>query len=208
LWSPESVNDVADMYRRLDVISLYLEDLGLTHEKNYNAMLRRLANGRDITALKIFMDAIEPVKRYQRHRVRKYTSYSPLTRIVDAARPDVAAARSFRWRMDAYLDGDASAAEHLKNSLEMWKNNHDNLKAIINKSPVLKEIEPMSEDLSKCADIGLTLLRIHGSDEDYDSQWFKSTFDYFQELRDRKEEIELMILPALEKLARATEKKG
>ena len=38
LWSPRTVTDVDDMYRRLAVTSLRLEEVGLTHEKN-QAML-------------------------------------------------------------------------------------------------------------------------------------------------------------------------
>src|SRR5215510_9073631 len=38
LWSPREVTDVDDMYRRLNIISLQLEELGLTHEKNVEMM--------------------------------------------------------------------------------------------------------------------------------------------------------------------------
>src|SRR6185436_18754021 len=34
LWSPRTVTDVNDMYRRMSVISLQLEEFGLTHKKN------------------------------------------------------------------------------------------------------------------------------------------------------------------------------
>src|SRR5204863_4063530 len=43
LWSPRNVTDIDDMYRRLSVISRQLEDLGLTQERNYGMLLRRLA---------------------------------------------------------------------------------------------------------------------------------------------------------------------
>ena len=36
--------DIDDMYRRLAVISLQLEELGLTHKKNQDMMLRRLVD--------------------------------------------------------------------------------------------------------------------------------------------------------------------
>ncbi|MEA2175947.1 MAG: hexosaminidase, partial [Blastocatellia bacterium] len=45
LWSPREVRDVEDMYRRLRVVSVHLEELGLTHERNQAMMLRRLAGG-------------------------------------------------------------------------------------------------------------------------------------------------------------------
>lgn len=49
-WSPQSVRDVEDMYRRLAVIDIQLEELELTHIKNYEMMLRRLTMGADILA--------------------------------------------------------------------------------------------------------------------------------------------------------------
>src|SRR4030095_9891241 len=42
LWSPRTVTDVSDMYRRLAVLSLQLEELGLTHKRHQEMMLRRL----------------------------------------------------------------------------------------------------------------------------------------------------------------------
>ena len=51
LWSPRTVTDVDDMYRRLSVLSRQLEELGLTHEKNYQMLLRRLAGTAEIAPL-------------------------------------------------------------------------------------------------------------------------------------------------------------
>jgi hexosaminidase len=66
------------MYRRLEKISIQLEELGLTHEKNYEMMLRRLANSRDISALKTLVDVLEPVEDYKRHgKGNILTSYGP-----------------------------------------------------------------------------------------------------------------------------------
>src|SRR5207342_942427 len=52
LWSPRSVTDVDDMYRRLAVVSRQLEELGLAHEKNYPMILRRLVNSDNIGPLR------------------------------------------------------------------------------------------------------------------------------------------------------------
>ncbi|MCB0292395.1 MAG: family 20 glycosylhydrolase, partial [Calditrichaeota bacterium] len=104
LWSPQRVKDVEDMYRRLEVISFQLEEHGLTHRKNFEMMLRRLTGDRDITPLRTFIELVEPVKIYTRHHQGvKYTSSSPLTRVVDAARPESMAARDFARRVDSLL---------------------------------------------------------------------------------------------------------
>src|SRR6266511_1631072 len=50
-WSPRSVADVDDMYRRLAVVSVRLEELGLTHEKYFRSLLRRMAGGKEIGPL-------------------------------------------------------------------------------------------------------------------------------------------------------------
>src|SRR3982750_4109755 len=83
LWSPQNVTDVEDMYRRLSVISRQLEELGLTHEKNYGMLLRRLAGSDDIGPLVTLASIIEPVKEYHRYQLRPQTMLSPLTGLVD-----------------------------------------------------------------------------------------------------------------------------
>src|SRR5258707_5693640 len=64
LWSPRTVTNVDDMYRRLDVISVRLEELGLTHEKNQAMLLRRLAGGRALGPLQSLASIVEPVQNY------------------------------------------------------------------------------------------------------------------------------------------------
>src|SRR5262249_59131023 len=46
-WSPREVTNVDDMYRRLAVTSVRLEELGLTHEKNFRSLLRRMAGRKE-----------------------------------------------------------------------------------------------------------------------------------------------------------------
>jgi hexosaminidase len=94
LWSARNVTDVEDMYRRLDAVSLQLEELGLTHEKNVDMMLRRLTRSRDIGPLKTLASVVEPVKEYRRSQAHPATMLAPLTRLIDAATPDSRAATS------------------------------------------------------------------------------------------------------------------
>ncbi len=101
LWSPRNITDVDDMYRRLSVISRQLEDLGLTHEKNYGMLLRRLAGSDNTGPLRTLASIIEPVKQYRRYQMRPQTMLSPLTGLVDAARPDSEAARCLPFRCPA-----------------------------------------------------------------------------------------------------------
>src|SRR5262245_42784375 len=99
-WSAREVRDVEDMYRRLAVVNLQLEEVGLLHEKNQAAMLRRFAgqvgvSDEAVAAIKDLIDVVEPVKGYQRGRFQRATQHTPLTRLTDVARPDSSTARRF-----------------------------------------------------------------------------------------------------------------
>ncbi|MDZ7341496.1 MAG: family 20 glycosylhydrolase [candidate division KSB1 bacterium] len=203
LWSPATVRDVADMYRRLERISFHLEKLGLQHEKNYEMMLRRLTNNTDITALKTLVDVIEPVKNYNRPAQRKHTSFSPLTRVVDAARPDAPMAREFRWRIERLLSSAEHAAGELttiREQLLIWKNNHAALLTTIRMSPMLKEITTLSEDLSIVAGIGLEALGYLMNGTQADQNWMQGSLAKLQQAKQPRGQSELMIVDAVEKL--------
>jgi hexosaminidase len=204
LWSPASVTDVDDMYRRLNVVSFRLEELSLTHEKNVPMMLRRLTNNQDIEPLKILVDVIEPVKFYERGSQREYTSYSPLTRVVDAARPDASVARNFRKLVDSFLAKTAIGEETSSITcwLELWAANHNKLLPIINQSPVLKEIESLSADLSACADIGLKAMTAINNNAEIRPEDIDAFRERLENAKTPHGETELMIVPAVEKLVK------
>ncbi len=207
LWSPEQMNDIEDMYKRLDTVSLKLEELGLTHEKNYEMMLRRLSAGRDIAALKILADVSEPIKIYDRHFSGMYNSLSPYTRFADACRPDAAAARNFRRDADAYLAGDAALLESLKARLSAWKDNHARLQDTIKNSPILKEIEPLSVNLSKISQAGLEALDFIASGKSAESAWVGERLKIADEAKKSYGHAELMIAAAVEKLIKAANRR-
>jgi hexosaminidase len=207
-WSPQDINDVSDMYRRLQTISFQLEEHGLTHIKNQAMMLRRLTRNQDIRPLKILVDVIEPLKRYQRHRKRPLTSYSPLTRVVDAAIPDAPAALEFNKQVETFLENDKYNPENaaaLKKWLVLWKDNHTKLKPIIDGSPILKEIEPLSIDLSAIAGIGLEAIIFIEKKEPPAAQWLKENLKLLKLAEKSAGQTTLMIVPAIRKLVQRSE---
>ena len=158
LWSPQTVNDVNDMYRRLAVISLQLEELGLTHRRNQEMMLRRLVRNEDVGPLRTLISVVEPVKEYRRYDQRPQTMLSPLTGAVDAATPDSDAARKFRWMVSEFLN-DGPRFElyrpELSDMLADWQNSGASLGPVIDRSPALKEIKPLAQNLSQLGATGL-----------------------------------------------------
>jgi hexosaminidase len=161
LWSPRSVNDVPDMYRRLAIISLQLEELGLTHKRNQEMLLRRLVRNDDVGPLRTLVSIIEPVKEYRRYQLRPQTTLSPLTGLVDAATPDSEAARTFNWMVQEFLnDGPRYQLyrAELSELLGDWQTAGASLSPVIDRSPALKEIKPLAHNLSQLGDVGLEAL--------------------------------------------------
>jgi len=207
LWSPAGVRDVDDMYRRLDIVSIELEELGLSHLKNRDMLLRRLVQGTDIGPLRTLAEAVEPLEGYRRHSLGKVkTTLAPLTRFVDAVPPESSGARLFGRTVDSFLaHRDAGSAEALKTMLETWKLNHDFVKPLLSSAPVLLEIEPLSRGLSEAAGIGLeaveALAHKRKGHRARVSGWMKALAEWKKPLA----ELELAVVPAIEKLVSAAD---
>jgi hexosaminidase len=159
-WSPETVTDVADMYRRLEAVSVWLETVGVTHRSSYPIMLQRLTGDAPIEPLKVLADVVEPIKEYRRHQNRDYTSATPLTRLVDAARPESDAARHFNRAVEQFLTDSTRVArrDEIRRWLATWRDHRDQLLPIIEQSPDLAETEPISRMLAELGTIGLKAL--------------------------------------------------
>ncbi len=202
-WSPQNVRDVEDMYRRLDVVSYELENLGLTHIKNKKMMIRRLAGNNDVSSITNFINVVEPLKDYNRNRHRSdYTSFSPLTRVVDAAVPDAKTARNFRNIVDDFLaiPSTTSFSDIIKQQLTIWKNNDTNLEEIINLSPILKEIQSVSQDLATISSIGLKALDYINNNKITDESWFNESMQEINKAKESHGQVELMVVSPIEKL--------
>jgi hexosaminidase len=207
LWSPRCVNDVEDMYRRLDIISLQLEEHGLLHEKNRGMLLRRLCQCRDTDALEVLLGAIEPVKIYNRGRLRKYTQFSPLTRIVDAAWADAKPAREFRWAIEAIVDSGQTEPDQLASAqawLHLWLANYDRLVHQLKSTPSLAEMVPMAEALKSVASIGLETLELRSQSKAVPATWFEPRLAQLETARQPHGQTELMIVDPVHKLVCAT----
>jgi hexosaminidase len=203
LWSPRAVNDVDDMYRRLAVVSAQLEELGLTHLKNQAVMLRRLAQGEEIAPLQTLASVVEPVKEYRRYQVRPQTMLSPLTGLVDAARPDSDAARGFAGEVDGLLS-DAPRFEtysrDIQSTLTEWRDAGLQSEALIDKSPALAEARPLASDLSQVGAAGLEALSYLTKGVAPSAKWRDSRLAALEEAAKPKAALEFPFIPSLREL--------
>jgi hexosaminidase len=206
LWSPAKIRDTDDMYRRLDVTSLHLEAVGLRHEIYKQEMLRRLANGYDITAIGILINVIEPLKIYERNQGdTMYTVFSPYTKIADAATPDQKIPREFNKLVDSFLKQPSPVLQqHIAGQLVIWKNNHSNFLITLRNSPVLQEAAPLSENLSMLAAAGLSAIEFIQSNGKPGNNWLKQQLEIVERSREQSGRCELQVVTPIEKLIRAS----
>lgn len=203
LWSPRTVTDVDDMYRRLAVTSLRLEEIGLTHETNQAMLLRRLAQGREIGPLQTLVSVVEPVKEYRRNQQRPQTMLSPLTGLIDAARPDSDAARRFTATVDGLLS-DAprfdAHSQQVRNTLTLWRNAGPELEAMIDRSPALHEAKPLAKDLNELGTIGLEAVSYISRGITPTSEWRNARLTALDQAAIPKGGLEFPIIPGVRQL--------
>ncbi|HEX8774149.1 MAG TPA: family 20 glycosylhydrolase [Pyrinomonadaceae bacterium] len=202
-WSPRSVTDVNDMYRRLAVVSVHLEEFGLTHELYADRMLRRLAGSREVEPLRTLAGVVEPLKGLGRERVNPITQMTPLTRLVDVAGADSRAARQFSLMVEALL-GDAPRfslyRDGIENLLLEWHKVHPTIYAMADKSPVMREAEPLARDLSDLSASGLEALGyLSQGVVPYDG-WRDQKLALIEKVSKTKSEVEFPILPTVRQL--------
>ncbi|MEZ4828621.1 MAG: family 20 glycosylhydrolase [Bacteroidia bacterium] len=195
LWSPADVRDVEDMYRRLEIMDLWLEEHGLQHNSARQVIMRSLCRGKDTGPLRTLIDVLEPMKIYTRNPEGElYRMFSPFTLLADAARPDAKVARQFRAAVAAYLkEPHTRERMYIMDHLRMWKSNHELLLPFIRNNPALAEAEEISRNLSRIAGIGLHAME--GSIRDR-TAWAQ----VFQDARNQGGRTELQVVDAIEEL--------
>ncbi len=151
-WSAKEVADIDHMLYRLKDVNQKLEELGITHIKNRDVILRNISNHQSITALKTLSNICEPLKIYTRNDGgTEYKSFSPFTLFADACIADAEDAVKFNKLVNQ------ENYNELKNYLKDWSKNYEELQPILN-NPNVKPLEELSKNLSKISKTLLTVL--------------------------------------------------
>jgi len=208
LWSPQDVRDVNSMYQRLAVTSTWLDGLGLTHNSSYTPMLRRIAGTNDVAALKVLADVLEPVKDYTREETAPApaTSLLPLNRVVDAVRPESATARQFAAAVDELVGGNAKPGSEprVRELLSRWRDNQVELQPQFEKSLLLQEVAPLSQNLSALGAAGLAALDYLDRGEPAPAAWVTAQLALVEQASKAQAQLLIMVAPAVGKLIRAS----
>jgi hexosaminidase len=154
LWSPQNVNNVDDMYRRLRVESLRLEALGLTHISAEDIGLRRLAGTTAIGPLRILTNVLEPVTWEQQGELQHTTQLTPLDDFVDSLPPDPPSRHEMQVLIREYLaNRDSETRASLGAMFGAWIAAGPQAQTLMAASPLLKDAEPRARQL---VDLGTT----------------------------------------------------
>ena len=163
LWSLRTVTSEDDMYRRLAVESLRLEQFGLTHVSHEATSLRALSGTPDIDALRPLMAVLEPVDFDTRSNWSEHhgiTTLSPLDNLVDALPPDPPSRHDFGDLMSTYLQdpvGHPEVESALEETFRSWSADPHRME-LLSSSPRLAEALPRAQQLAEMGTMGLEAL--------------------------------------------------
>lgn len=200
-WSPESITDVDSMYRRLEATNRWLEWLGLTQRSDLELMRERLAGALPVQPLDTFASVLEPVKGYSRHAAR-YTSTTPLNRLVDSIPPETDTAREFRNAVDRYLANHDNADE-LKKQLTTWAENVSTVRPMLESNSLLTEDIPIADALATLCRIGQESLSYLTPGASATADWKQRSLSQIDDAAKPKADILIRIAPAIQKLVEA-----
>ncbi len=153
-WSPENITNVDDMYRRLHIVSIQLEGLGLHHLTQEDASLRELAETQNIDQLRIFASALEPVSFGNRYHEQKTSQLTVLNGFVDAVRPDPPSRYKIAHLTEAFLkspQSDTADAAALNHWFETVAASVPTVEAQMQHSPRLAEVQTRAQQLPELA---------------------------------------------------------
>ena len=175
-WSPREVTNVADMYRRLEAVSVWLEQAGLLHLSSTEKMLRQVSGTADLGPLGVLGKVASPEGASVREELtrRGNTQLTPLVHVTDAVVPDPPYRREFAALVEQLL-GDAptfaAGSEELTKTFQQWRDMGQEFAAMSTKAPVLEDASNRVLQLRKLGSAGLEALNYLHSGTTPRAEW-------------------------------------
>jgi hexosaminidase len=208
-WSQQSVRDIPDMYRRLRVASLELEDVGLTHISGPQKLRRSLMGSLDPEQLDLFASVIEPVSFHERYQGQKTDSLTALDRLVDAVVADPPSRQAIAGEMNALLTGDRTAAEmRLRRRFMQWQQAAPVLEAWAHRSVRLSDIAARAHQLGALAQVGLDSIAYMDTHAQPAAGWQDAQMAVISDAEKPSGLVRFVFLPELRKLVEAAASSG
>jgi len=125
-----------------------------------------------------------------------------LNRLVDATRPESSTARHFNDLVNSLLAGktDPGTKAQIRKWLVLWKDNEARIQPIIGQSFLLKEVVPLSQNLSALAACGLEAMDYLDRGERPSDDWKAQQLDLVKRAQEQKAQLLIMIAPSIQRL--------
>ena len=206
MWSPGTTRDADDMYRRLAVMSLRLDALGLTHISGPERGLRQLA-GSEAGAWKlgVLASVLQPVDFSERYKQQHTSALTPMGRLVDFVRPDPPAQHDFRMLVESYLHDTASAAHEsyrrqLEETFRSWINTAPTLDALAATRPLIAEVKVRREELPRLGLLGLEAMGYVEAHSTPSTEWIDAQTALLKKAGEHVELTDFVVLGPLSEL--------
>jgi hexosaminidase len=205
LWSPQADLDVEDMYRRLRIASLELEDVGLTHISGPQKLRRNLWNSAHPEPLEVMASVVEPVSFSDRYQGQHTDALSSLDRLVDAVVPDPPSRQEISREINEVIahphSEDAKAAENdLRNRFAAWQRVSPDLEAAVLRSPRLSDLETRAQQLGVFGTMGLEALADMDAHSGAPAGWKDAQMAAIDAAGKSSGLVRFVFLPAMRKL--------
>ena len=208
-WSPQSDRDVPDMYRRLRIASLELEDVGLTHISGPQKLRRSLWQSAHPEALDLLATVTEPITFHERYQNQHTDALSSLDRFVDAVVPDPPARQDFAQTIDAALSADPQAARiTLRHQFQQWQTIAPEIEARALNNPRLSDLADRAQQLAAFATTGLESLSLLDQHACPPAPWHDTQTAAIDAAGKPSGLVRFVFLPALRKLVDAASTTG
>lgn len=202
LWSPREVTDVADLYRRLEILADRLEGMGLRVKSHSRRFLATIAPGMPLAPIESLFTAVQPPGFGQWSNGQGTNQFHPLTRLVDAARPDPAG----RWTVErlvrrlALNSSDGAARDTLRVLFDGWSRLLPDVERLALQSPVLAQALPVARALARTAALGTEAMDFLAAGRQPPAEWTAAATDDLKRFDAPLGGLRVAIVPDVRKL--------
>lgn len=206
-WSAQSDRDVNDMYRRLRILSLELEDVGLTHITGPEKLRRNIAGSAHPEALDTLAAVLEPVSFGERSQLQHTDSLTALDRMVDAVVADPPSRQHIAMLVnDATAVGNTqtkAAQMELRRIFTRWIEAAPEVEAFTHQSPRLSDMGPRAQQLGALGNLGLQALAYLEQHSAAPAGWSDPQMALISDAEKPSALVRFTFLPALRMLVEA-----
>ncbi|HWE85118.1 MAG TPA: family 20 glycosylhydrolase [Terracidiphilus sp.] len=207
-WSPQSDRDLADMYRRLRLASLQLEDVGLMHIVGPKRLRRNLAGNAQPDALDVLASVIEPVSFSERYGAQHTDRLTSLDRLIDAVVADPPARQQIEHQVDQALNENSPAEREagrmaLRQQFTAWVQAAPQVLALAATTSRLDDEETRARQLGELGATGLEALAFLDSHQPSSSGWLDDRRKTLADAEQASGMVRFVFIPALRRLVEA-----